>query len=183
MFDCVLNTPLHTVLSDIGDLVFYLLAICGVHFPDDKEAAFSQFKLWQATGCIISFSCGNYMCTDIKIYILVGFLITGIFGYILAQISQRRNNTFLEVSTSKEQQNNSVELHLMNFECKKNVLDEHCQIINTWGKWREKMRQWGKMRHWTRKIFSPWIKEWFFNCRTLAGTNRLNTETKNKCFF
>lgn len=111
MFDWVLNTSLYAILSDIRDLVFFLLAICGVYFPDDKEAAFSQFKLWQATGCIVSFSYGNYMCINIKIYILVGLLIVGIFGYILAEISQRRNNTFSEVSTSKEQRNNSNELH------------------------------------------------------------------------
>ena len=39
MFDWVLNMSLYAILSDIRDLVFFLLAICGVYFPDDKEAA------------------------------------------------------------------------------------------------------------------------------------------------
>lgn len=69
---------------------FYFVAICGVYFPDQKEAAFSQFKFWEATGCIILFACGNYLCTDIKIYILLGSLTIGFFCYIPAEISQRR---------------------------------------------------------------------------------------------
>ena len=68
----------------------FFIAICGTYFPDQKEAAFSQFKFWEAAGCIILFACGNYLCTDIKIYILIGLLTIGFFCYIPAEISQRK---------------------------------------------------------------------------------------------
>ena len=91
------------------NIIFYFIALCGIYFPDFKEAAFSQNKLWLAIGYVISFSYGNHLCTDMKIYILLTFLVVGILFYFVAEILHRRSKRPLQPETEMNDLNNVIE--------------------------------------------------------------------------
>lgn len=50
-------------------------------FPGKEEAAYSNFRLWESTGSVITYAYSPYLCTHIKLYLLLGLLLIGISGY------------------------------------------------------------------------------------------------------
>ncbi|XP_043464457.1 UNC93-like protein isoform X1 [Leptopilina heterotoma] len=56
-------------------------ALCGLLFPNKEEAAYSNFRLWEATGSVIAYAYNPYLCTVKKIYILMFILCVGMIGY------------------------------------------------------------------------------------------------------
>ncbi|XP_057336752.1 UNC93-like protein isoform X1 [Microplitis mediator] len=56
-------------------------ALSGILFPGMEEAAYSNFRLWEATGSVIAYSYSSYLCTSTKLYLLIGILIIGVVGY------------------------------------------------------------------------------------------------------
>ena len=61
------------------------VAFYGVLFKDNLEAAFSNFRLWNSIGFIIVFACSNFICMDIKIYIILVILILSIPTYLITE--------------------------------------------------------------------------------------------------
>lgn len=56
-------------------------ALSGILFPGREEAAFSNFRLWESTGSVITYVYSPYLCTSIKLYLLIGILCVGMIGY------------------------------------------------------------------------------------------------------
>ncbi|KAM3965286.1 UNC93-like protein [Aphomia sociella] len=56
-------------------------ALSGILFPGDEEAAYSNFRLWESTGSVLSYATAPYLCVRTRLYILVGLLIFGFSGY------------------------------------------------------------------------------------------------------
>ncbi|XP_032691667.1 UNC93-like protein isoform X1 [Odontomachus brunneus] len=56
-------------------------ALSGILFPGQEEAAFSNFRLWESTGSVITYIYSPYLCTCIKLYLLIGILCVGMAGY------------------------------------------------------------------------------------------------------
>ncbi|XP_026830337.1 UNC93-like protein [Ooceraea biroi] len=56
-------------------------ALSGILFPGREEAAFSNFRLWESTGSVITYIYSPYLCTSTKLYLLVGILCAGMVGY------------------------------------------------------------------------------------------------------
>ena len=83
-------------------MLSFLSAICGIYFPEDKEGAFSQFKLWQAVGWITSYSYGKHLRTYAKIYIFISFSVLGILGYLMTELLNRKQKSTSEKSTIKK---------------------------------------------------------------------------------
>lgn len=67
-----------------------ILAFYGVLFPTDQEAAFSNYRLWESIGFVVSFAYANFICTDVKIYILIGVLSIGIILYAIIELIRKR---------------------------------------------------------------------------------------------
>ncbi|XP_042887689.1 UNC93-like protein [Penaeus japonicus] len=65
-------------------------ALYGVIFPGESEAAFSNYRLWESTGFIISYACSTLVCIEPKIIILLVFLVLGILGYYAVEVLERR---------------------------------------------------------------------------------------------
>ncbi|XP_063872168.1 UNC93-like protein isoform X1 [Scylla paramamosain] len=65
-------------------------AFYGVIFPGKAEAAFSNYRLWESIGFIITFACSSLICINAKIIILLVFIITGMVGYIFIEINEKR---------------------------------------------------------------------------------------------
>ncbi|KAG6444535.1 UNC93-like protein [Manduca sexta] len=87
-------------------MVFYLLAavwgaadavwlvqinaLSGILFPGDEEAAYSNFRLWEATGSVLSYGTAPYLCVRTRLYILIGFLLVGFTGYTIIELMEYR---------------------------------------------------------------------------------------------
>ncbi|XP_076353991.1 protein unc-93 homolog A-like [Tachypleus tridentatus] len=65
-------------------------AFYGILFKKNEEAAFSNYRLWESIGFSMAFAYSNYLCVNVKIYILIGFLVLGITGYVAIEFFKKR---------------------------------------------------------------------------------------------
>ncbi|KAJ8303280.1 hypothetical protein KUTeg_019676 [Tegillarca granosa] len=74
-------------LWGIGDAVIQtqINALYGYLFTEDSEAAFANYRLWESLGFIFSFAVGNFIRTDVKLYICLFVLFNGMFGYVVVE--------------------------------------------------------------------------------------------------
>lgn len=63
----------------------------GVLFPADEEASFSNYRLWEAIGFVISFAESNLMCVNVKLYILLGVVAVGMVGFYAVEYRTKRD--------------------------------------------------------------------------------------------
>ncbi|XP_048842436.1 protein unc-93 homolog A isoform X1 [Brienomyrus brachyistius] len=68
-------------------------ALYGVLFPDHKEAAFANYRMWESVGFVIAFAYSNFICLDIKLYILIAVLILSMLLYGWVEYMEHRNPT------------------------------------------------------------------------------------------
>lgn len=83
-------------------------ALSGILFPGQEEAAFSNFRLWESTGSVITYMYSPYLCTNKKLYILMGVLCAGMFGYIVIEGSDRTEKAISDKKPEFELVNNEV---------------------------------------------------------------------------
>lgn len=65
--------------------VAFSLAVYGVLFSSESEAAFSNYRMWESLGFIIAFAYSTYLCTSVKLYILTSLLCVGMIGYLIVE--------------------------------------------------------------------------------------------------
>ncbi|XP_045447914.1 UNC93-like protein [Melitaea cinxia] len=65
-------------------------ALSGILFPGNEEAAYSNFRLWEATGSVLSYASAPYLCVRTRLYILLGLLILGFGGYTTIEMMEYR---------------------------------------------------------------------------------------------
>ncbi|GBP70337.1 UNC93-like protein [Eumeta japonica] len=65
-------------------------AYCGILFPSREEAAYANFRLWESFGFIIAYSYSPYLRTDVKLYIVLGLMITGVMCYLTVEYRECR---------------------------------------------------------------------------------------------
>ncbi|XP_053448691.1 protein unc-93 homolog A isoform X2 [Nycticebus coucang] len=66
-------------------------ALYGVLFEKDKEAAFSNYRLWEALGFVIAFGYSTFLCVYIKLYILLGVLTLTMAAYLTVEYLEYKN--------------------------------------------------------------------------------------------
>ena len=69
--------------------LFVFPALYGFLWTKESEAAFANYRLWESLGFIIAFACQSYLCTDIKIYMCMGFLCLGMVLYAVVEVLYR----------------------------------------------------------------------------------------------
>jgi len=71
----------------------------GIIFPDHEEAAFSNYRLWESVGFIISYLNTNLLCIKPKLIFLLAVLCIGTIGYLFIEIhaTKRRKQMKVEV--------------------------------------------------------------------------------------
>lgn len=73
--------------------VYIFLAYIGLYgtlFRRNKEAAFSNFRLWESAGFVIAYAYSTTLCARMKLYVLFGNLTIGVICYIIVEIRHRR---------------------------------------------------------------------------------------------
>ncbi|XP_066997583.2 UNC93-like protein [Anabrus simplex] len=56
-------------------------ALCGILAPGNEKAAYNLFRLWESVGYIVAYGQSAALCTDVKLYIVLGLLLLGMLGY------------------------------------------------------------------------------------------------------
>ena len=74
-------------------------ALYGMLWTKDSEAAFANYFLWESIGFIIAFACQNFLCTNVKIYICLGFLCVGMLLYGVVEIVYKRDEVYKKQNT------------------------------------------------------------------------------------
>lgn len=62
----------------------------GLLFRRNKEAAFSNYRLWESAGFVIAYAYSTTLCARMKLYVLLGNLVIGVIGYIIVEVRHRR---------------------------------------------------------------------------------------------
>ena len=64
----------------------YISALLGLLFPDDAEASFSNFRLWQMVGHVTLYISRVYLCSMAVLALSLVMLILAIMSYIALEI-------------------------------------------------------------------------------------------------
>merc|ERR1711936_1566305 len=67
-------------------------ALYGVLFENDEEAAFSNYRLWESAGFILTFILQNHVCIYSKLWFVVVVLGTGMVGYLIIEANEWAKN-------------------------------------------------------------------------------------------
>lgn len=85
-------------------LCYFFSVLYGVLFNDQKGAAFANYRLWESLGCAFSFALSNFVCVEIKLYILIVVLVLGIVLYALVEYIESQCERF-EFNTDSSSDN------------------------------------------------------------------------------
>lgn len=85
-------------LWGVGDAVWQtqVNGLYGTLFRRNKEAAFSNYRLWESAGFVIAYAYSTHLCARMKLYVLLTVLITGTIGYIIVELLHRRKQRRLK---------------------------------------------------------------------------------------
>lgn len=67
-----------------------LAGLYGLLFRRNKEAAFSNYRLWESAGFVIAYAYSTTLCARMKLYVLFGNLVLGVIGYVIVEVRHRR---------------------------------------------------------------------------------------------
>ncbi|XP_076438558.1 UNC93-like protein [Babylonia areolata] len=76
----------------MGDAVIQtqINALYGALFTENTEAAFANYRLWESGGFVMTYAYQNSIKTEFKIYICLFFIVSGMVGYALVEIKERK---------------------------------------------------------------------------------------------
>lgn len=66
------------------------LGLYGSLFRRNKEAAFSNYRLWESVGFVVAYAYSTALCADMKCYILIAVLALGVLGYVIVEVQHGR---------------------------------------------------------------------------------------------
>ncbi|GAB1863903.1 Unc93-like protein [Camponotus japonicus] len=85
-------------LWGVGDAVWQtqVNGLYGTLFRRNKEAAFSNYRLWESAGFVIAYAYSTHLCARMKLYVMLTVLIIGSMGYIIVELLHRRKQRRLK---------------------------------------------------------------------------------------
>ncbi|XP_014290351.1 UNC93-like protein isoform X2 [Halyomorpha halys] len=93
----------------VGDAVWQtqVNGLYGTLFRRNKEAAFSNYRLWESAGFVIAYAYSTHLCARMKLYVMLAVLIIGVAGYCIVEILHKRKKLRMkkaEEEAKKQQQ-------------------------------------------------------------------------------
>ncbi|ETN66941.1 UNC93A protein [Anopheles darlingi] len=73
-----------------GVWLIQINSLSGILFPGHEEAAFSNFRLWEATGSVIMYATSPFLSTFQKLLFVLGIMIVGTIGYGTIELMEYR---------------------------------------------------------------------------------------------
>ncbi|OXU27596.1 hypothetical protein TSAR_007442 [Trichomalopsis sarcophagae] len=85
-------------LWGVGDAVWQtqVNGLYGTLFRRNKEAAFSNYRLWESAGFVVAYAYSTHLCARMKLYVMLNVLIIGSIGYIIVELLHRRKQKRLK---------------------------------------------------------------------------------------
>lgn len=85
-------------LWGVGDAVWQtqVNGLYGTLFRRNKEAAFSNYRLWESAGFVIAYAYSTHLCARMKLYVMLTVLLVGTCGYIVVELLHRRKQKRLK---------------------------------------------------------------------------------------
>ncbi|XP_068620378.1 UNC93-like protein [Battus philenor] len=79
-------------LWGVGDAVWQtqINGLYGVLFRRNKEAAFSNYRLWESVGFVVAYAYSTHLCARMKLYVMMVVLLIGFVGYGIVEILHKR---------------------------------------------------------------------------------------------
>ncbi|XP_026470264.1 UNC93-like protein [Ctenocephalides felis] len=79
-------------LWGVGDAVWQtqINGLYGTLFRRTKEAAFSNYRLWESSGFVIAYAYSTHLCAAMKLYVQLTVLGLGFIGYLSVEYVHRR---------------------------------------------------------------------------------------------
>ncbi|CAG0879668.1 unnamed protein product [Cyprideis torosa] len=65
-------------------------ALYGILFPDNEEAGFSNYRLWESLGFILAYALNNTACVRATSWIVLVVLLIGVIGYLGVEYLSRK---------------------------------------------------------------------------------------------
>lgn len=81
---------LKILFPDGNQIYLLIIGLYGMLFRRNKEAAFSNYRLWESAGFVIAYAYSTTLCARMKLYVLFGNLCIGMICYIIVEIRHRR---------------------------------------------------------------------------------------------
>lgn len=72
---------------------FYFSCFPGLYgtlFRRNKEAAFSNYRLWESAGFVVAYAYSTHLCARMKLKVMFTVLVIGVIGYIIVEILHKR---------------------------------------------------------------------------------------------
>lgn len=86
------------MLSNMNyDRFDFVLGLYGVLFRRNKEAAFSNYRLWESAGFVVAYAYSTHLCAKMKLYVMMVVLLIGVAGYIVVEILHKRKVRIFEL--------------------------------------------------------------------------------------
>lgn len=99
--------------------VVVVAGLYGTLFRRNKEAAFSNYRLWESAGFVVAYAYSNHLCARMKLYVMFVVLCIGMVGYIIVEILHKKKKQrqkklaedpkAAEVAAAEAKANNVVE--------------------------------------------------------------------------
>jgi glucan phosphoethanolaminetransferase (alkaline phosphatase superfamily) len=78
------------------------LALYGVLFLNEEEAAFSNYRLWESIGFVIAYIYANYLRINVKLIVISCVLGIGMIGYYIIEYKIFKNTDNFDLATKEE---------------------------------------------------------------------------------
>ncbi|GLG94907.1 UNC93-like protein [Gryllus bimaculatus] len=72
------------------------LGIYGTLFRRNKEAAFSNYRLWESAGFVVAYAYSTHLCARMKLYVMLAVLLAGVAGYACVEVLHARKQRRLK---------------------------------------------------------------------------------------
>ncbi|CAH1179496.1 unnamed protein product [Phaedon cochleariae] len=86
------NTPFKFFVAaglwGVGDAVWQtqVNGLYGTLFRRNKEAAFSNYRLWESVGFVIAYAYSTHLCARMKLYVQLSMLLAGFLLYVAVEV-------------------------------------------------------------------------------------------------
>lgn len=120
-------------LWGIGDAVWQtqINGIYGALFRRNKEAAFSNYRLWESVGFVIAYAYSTQLCARMKLYLLFGVLICGMIGYTIVEIRQlKKEKRMKKLEEIPKQQQTDADRKAIEEDDEKDELEEDIVVTH-----------------------------------------------------
>lgn len=104
----------------------------GTLFRRNKEAAFSNYRLWESAGFVIAYAYSTHLCARMKLYVMLTVLLIGTIGYIIVELLHRRKQKRLKAIAEDPKAAQAEANQVEETDDEKDDIDDDIIITHLW---------------------------------------------------